>query len=188
MKITSTACLLAALSVAACSGGGGGAGPVGPIGGGGATSVGFVSATGGLNNGIVLTLKGYTEESATFDVVLQNASQPVTGTALEVGFDSSKLTSLGGSAGSFLTGATTVSRAASPSREPGKLVAVFTQRDLYRGNVGSGTLGSFTMKLEAGSYSTALELNSSASTLFGPGGVPLTGETFAGGTLTVSRG
>jgi hypothetical protein len=183
-RVSKTWLLLALSAGLGCSASGGSPSAPGLT----ATTATFVSQGGALNNGVALEMQGFTDESVTFDVVLRNATQPITGAAVEVRFDSSTLTSLGGSAGPFLTGATTVSRAASPSREPGKLIAVFTQRDLYRGNVGSGTLGSFTMKLEPGGYSNFLDISSSVSTLFGPGGVPLTGETFAGGTLTVRRG
>lgn len=172
--------LAAALALLGCS-----SGPTGP---GGGAAVSFSPEASALNNAVAIVLQGFDDQSATFDVVLRNATQPVTGVAVEVLFDGDALASLGGSAGPFLTNATTLSRAVSVAREPGKLVAVYSQRDLYRGNVGSGTLGSFTLRLDGGSFSSRLSLNPSASTLFGPGGVPLTGENFSGGTLEVRRG
>lgn len=175
---------IAAISIAGCSSSDGG--PSGPSVGG--TAVTFEPENSALNNAVALALQSFDEQSVTLDVVLRNASQPVTGIAVEVQFDGDALSSLGGSAGPFLTGATTVSRAAAVVAEPGKLVAVFSQRDLYRGNLGSGTLGSFTLKLDGGTFGSRISINPAASTLFGPGGVPLTGENFSGGTLDVSRG
>ncbi|MFN2431889.1 MAG: hypothetical protein ABR599_03560 [Gemmatimonadota bacterium] len=184
MKLAArTLLLLAGAAAAACSAGGSPSGPVV-----GATSVSFVPDGSALNNAVALSLQTFDEQSVTLDVVLRNATQPVTGVAVELQYEPTALSSLGGSAGPFLTGATTVSRAVAIPRSPGKLVAVFTQRDLYRGNVGSGTLGSFTLKLDGGAFSSPVRINAANSTLFGPGGVPLTGDNFSGGTLDVRRG
>ena len=148
-----------------------------------ARTVEFTSQNAAATNAVALKLKSTTPESVTFEVVLKDLTAPVAGAALEIGFDPSVVSYESVAQGSFLAGQTVVRAAV--TKQPGTLVAVFTQRDLKNARSGSGALGLITFKLQPGSYSKFITLNPAASTLFGIGGVKIDGEGFVGGTLQV---
>lgn len=148
-------------------------------------NVSFTSQTENASNAVALRLLDSSSQSATFEVVLQNVSQPVTGAALELSFDPATVSFDGAAAGSFLKGANPVAKAALAARQPGKLVAVFSTRDLAQAQAGSGVLGTISFQLHSGSYSNFIALNANASTLFGVNGAQISGEGFVGGTLNV---
>jgi hypothetical protein len=172
---------LAVLLVAGCSSGGGG--PAAPSLSG--TSIEFTPANGPAQDAVVLSLRGSTDESVTFDLLTRQVSTPVTAAAFELQFDPAHLSLETFSVGGLLSGVT-VARVAPVAGQGGRLVGVFAQRDFARGGTGTGVIGTIMMKLQPGSYSTALELTPS-STLIGEGGNLIQGEAFLGGTLTVQR-
>jgi hypothetical protein len=139
-------------------------------------------------NLLALRLARADAESATLEIVVKDPAQPVTGAAVEIQFDPASLSFEAVTAGAFLGGPAPIASAALSRQQPGRLVAVFAQRDLAQGRAGSGTLGSVTFRLQPGQYSNALAFVPQASTLFGRKGAPLTGEAFAGGTLKVQGG
>ncbi|HEY7529291.1 MAG TPA: hypothetical protein VIC56_01285 [Gemmatimonadota bacterium] len=178
-----TAAVLAAgfLAAAGCSSGSGG--PSAPNLG-GAPAVAFSGQGGATANALVLTLQGSDDRTATFNLELRNPSQAVTGAAVELRFDPGTLSLSGAAAGGAAAGG--IARAAVVPGEPGRVIAVFARRDLTSGHGGAGVLGTITLTLGAGSYSNVITLDSATSSLFGVGGAPLSGERFAGGTLTVT--
>ena len=181
MRIPISMALLG-LAVGACSGGSGG-GPSAPIL--TSTAVTFTPHAAPAANAVAVVMRDHTEDTATFDVIVREPATPVAAAALELRFDPAVTSFAGGSGGSYLKG-DTVARFA-PASAAGTVVAVFARRDPAQGDTGTGALGSFTLQLQPGSSTTAVEVNGAVSTLVGAGLAPVSGEAFAGGTLQVVR-